>query len=67
MEEYCICRHTKDSHIEGFMGSFNVLCIGCAVDILTQKDMSKPIHSGHIFKLDNLRFVEDEAKRRNLI
>ena len=61
MEEYCICGHIKDIHVP-----FNVLCGGCMDfrDEFVEESIRK---SRHEFQLDNLRFVEDEAKRRNLI
>ena len=62
MEEYCICGHVQSEHVGWGWEGEPTGCIysedgpfgdyGC----LCEK-----------FQLDNLRFVEDEAKRRNLI
>jgi hypothetical protein len=59
MEEYCICSHLKSRH-NGWEGEPTGCCSLSGQDRRLICECSE-------FKLDNLRFVEDEAKRRNLI
>jgi hypothetical protein len=59
MIEYCVCGHIKKYH-EG--GSTDALfpCWTC----YDGKDIVKSLH---VFKLDNLKYIEDLAKERNLV
>jgi hypothetical protein len=63
MEEYCVCGHVKLSHT-GWenepTGCGDVATIGF-IEVYNEMCECQE------FKLDNLRFVEDLAKRRNLI
>ena len=57
MKEYCVCGHLQEDHFIGKITQLD-LCMECG----WIKD-----DNAHPFKLDNLRFIEDEAKKRNLI
>lgn len=59
MEEYCVCGHEIDEHA-GWEGEPT----GCTS--LSGKD-DRLICECVVFKLDNLRYIEDLAKQRNLI
>ena len=61
MTEYCICGHIESQHI--MTSYFNIkYCRICYI-----LGMKKPMHDEHPFKLDNLKFIEELAKERNLI
>lgn len=61
MEEYCVCGHRAVVHL-----GWESESTGCTYSStkFIQSDYGCECSE---FKLDNLRFVEDEAKRRNLI
>ena len=56
MEEYCVCGHEVERHAKR-------ICYECLYPL----HVRGKLHSIHRFKLDNLRFIEDLAKERNLI
>ena len=74
-EKYCVCKHTQEIHwiseIDG-----RECCSGCIAGWL-EKDPHPTKTPNlwnayghywmHKFTLDNLRLIEDEAKRRKLI
>lgn len=64
MEEYCVCGHSKNIH-NGWEGE-PTGCDSFAIGSEYFEERYLDCHCSE-FKLDNLRFVEDEAKRRNLI
>jgi hypothetical protein len=57
MEQYCICGHLEVYHYNNSIGS--ITCFDCA-----DRNIKNCTHN---FKLDNLRFIEDLAKEKNLI
>ena len=61
MEEYCVCGHKFRLHAKGRFSDDRYECRAGAGDGFHFIDNCMK------FQLDNLRFVEDEAKRRNLI
>lgn len=61
MTEYCICGHSVWDHRQSNLPELDWFCNGCIND---RKHYDKHWHS---FKLDNLRWIEAEAKERNLI
>lgn len=67
MEEFCVCGHDKKAHSNG-KGNLSTACLMCFVDVIVGEGPIPKTHEAlHDFKLDNLKFIEDEAKRRNLI
>jgi hypothetical protein len=74
MEEYCTCKHIKSFHWLSETDG-KQCCSQCISEFISKEpnpiktpDLWKTYgHWMHPFTLDNLRWIEDEAKRRNLI
>ena len=62
MEEYCICKHLKNRH-----GGWEGEPTGCTVYLVQAEYFDDTDCQCCKFKLDNLRYVEDLAKKRNLM
>ena len=62
MIEYCICGHSYNSHLDS-----KYLCGGCEVCASWTFNDKMRVNWFHPFKLDNLKYVEDLAKERNLV
>jgi hypothetical protein len=56
--DWCICGHIFDDHYFGQI-SGKAICNEC---IILDREFDT-----HEFKLDNLRYIEDEAKKRKLV
>lgn len=56
MMEFCVCSHSKNYHASDVATDF---CGGC------YNSGGKKFY--HDFQLDNLKYIEDLAKERNLI
>ena len=61
MKEYCVCGHNINEHA-GWEGEPT----GCTYELSSRWTHYDSCQCSE-FKLDNLRFVEDLAKKRNLI
>jgi hypothetical protein len=72
-EEICTCGHSHKDHIISSVDGVE-FCVLCCADFLEYSDFEQNAIEGislttnyqHIFKLDNLRFIEDLAKERKL-
>jgi hypothetical protein len=62
MEEYCVCGHSKLQHT-----GWENEPTGCGEVVPGSIEEYNDMCFCSEFKLDNLRYIEDEAKRRNLI
>jgi len=62
MEEICICGHEINEHHDGSISNIPVCNLCRELNMGIGED-----DCYHEFKLDNLRCIEQEAKRRNLI
>ena len=65
-ENKCVCGHLERTHIEGF-GHGSARCILCAGEVAIGVTPRNSIKAGHVFKLDNLKLVEDLAVEKGLI
>jgi len=66
--EYCVCGHKEKEHkvrwLDPSGGTSIIGCLGCE-NAWFISGMNKQVL--HLFKLDNLKLIEDLAKERKLI
>ena len=61
--EICICGHDKKAHADRYFGTNEIPKSDCFFIVAANGTFCKCM----IFKLDNLKLVEDLAKERNLV
>lgn len=60
--EYCVCGHRLKNHIIDLDAYKYEFCADCICDLNCSDEKY-----AHVFKLDNLKYIEDLAKEKNLI